>query len=173
MDKLFSGKQAVPTATLTTTAGNHLASIATTMLSAVTWFTSKAAANHANVNREETIDYKDMSTDVRDQCDLKIPPEKVMTMDDMKPYHNNLTQDQHDAKQNWRMVEYPDLGNGNTTKHDGQTYVTMSDGTLSFDHGDAENMAARYVFILRTNVPGPRIQKGAKYGYFGTCTLPC
>ena len=65
MDELFSRKQAVPTTpSPTTTAGNHLASIATSMLTAVTGLTCKNATNHTDANREETIDYNDMPTDV-------------------------------------------------------------------------------------------------------------
>ena len=64
MDELSSKKQAIPATTPTGTAGNHLASIATSMLTAVTGLTSKNAVNHVNANREETIDYNDMPTDV-------------------------------------------------------------------------------------------------------------
>ena len=67
MDELFSKKKAVPTTpSSATTAGNHLATIATIMSTAVTGLTSKAAANHADADREETIDYNDMPTDVRE-----------------------------------------------------------------------------------------------------------
>ena len=51
-------------------------------------------------------------------------------MNDMELYHNDLTIDKHGAKQKWRTVEYPAIGTGNTTKHECQTYVIMSDGTL-------------------------------------------
>ena len=68
MDKLFSKKQAVPVPSLSTataaTTGTHLATIANTMLTAVIRLTSKAAANYANANRDETIDYKDTPTNV-------------------------------------------------------------------------------------------------------------
>ena len=65
MNELFSNLQVVPALSLSTAAaGNHLATIDTTMLTNVTGLTSKAAANHANTNREETIDYKDMPTNV-------------------------------------------------------------------------------------------------------------
>ena len=60
MDELFSSKQPVPnpssSSLAATTAGNHLASIATMMSTAVTGLTSKAAANHADADREETIE---------------------------------------------------------------------------------------------------------------------
>ena len=61
MDELFFSRQPLPSAptlAATTAAGTHLASIATTMSSAVTRLTSKAAANHADANQDETIDYK-------------------------------------------------------------------------------------------------------------------
>ena len=68
MDELFSSPQAVPVPpSLTTTAaitGTHLATIATTISTAVTGLTSKTATNHANANRDEMIDYKDMPTNV-------------------------------------------------------------------------------------------------------------
>ena len=70
MDKLFSSKQTIPNpfaSTATAAAGTYLATIATTMSTAVTRLTSKAAANHADANRDETIDYKDMPTDVREK----------------------------------------------------------------------------------------------------------
>ena len=52
MDKLFSEKQAISTTILTGTAGNHLASIATSMWTAMTGLTSKNTANHANADKE-------------------------------------------------------------------------------------------------------------------------
>ena len=61
---------------------------------------------------------------------MKNHPEKVISMGDMKAYHNDLTLDQHGAKQKWCMVEYLATEAGDTTKHDGQTYMIMSDGTL-------------------------------------------
>ena len=131
MDELFSKKQDVSTTALsTTTAGNHLASIATTMLTTLTGLTSKNAANYANANREETIDYNDIPTDVGKQCALNNHSEKVILIGDMKPYQNNLTMVKHGAKREWRMVEYLAIGTDNTTKHDDQMYVIMSDGIL-------------------------------------------
>ena len=59
-------------------AGNHLAFIATSILTAVTGLTSKNAANYANTDKVETIDYNDMPTDVCEQCALKNHPEKVI-----------------------------------------------------------------------------------------------
>ena len=53
MDELFTSRQplpAAPTTAAATTAGNHLASIATTMTTAVTGLTSKTAANHADAD---------------------------------------------------------------------------------------------------------------------------
>ena len=67
MDKLFSSEQAIPaptTTTTTATAGTHLATIANTMSTAVSGVTSRAAANHADADKDETIDYKDMPDDV-------------------------------------------------------------------------------------------------------------
>ena len=64
MDKLFCSQQAIPkptaaSVTAATAAGNHLASIATKMSSAVSGtagLTSKAAATHANTDWDETMD---------------------------------------------------------------------------------------------------------------------
>ena len=74
MDKLFSSEQAIPppcqvTANTAATAGTHLAAIANTMSTAVSGvgLTSKAAAHHTNADRDETIDFKDMPTDLRGQ----------------------------------------------------------------------------------------------------------
>ena len=100
MDHLFSMKQAIPTSqSSTATAGTHLATIANTMSTAVTGLTSKAAANHADANRDETIDYKDMPTDVREQYDLK-DPINLITMNNMKLYQNDLTKDKYGAIRN-------------------------------------------------------------------------
>ena len=116
MDKLFSIEQDIPAqsvSTVTAAAGTHLATIATKMLTAVIGLTSKAAANHANADQDETIDYKDMPTDVLEQYDLKNHPVNIITRDGMKLYHNDLTVDKHNAKQKWCVVEYPVLGISN------------------------------------------------------------
>ena len=69
MDELFSAKQPVPNPSSSSlaaaAAGTHLVSIATTMRTTVPGLTtSKAAANHADADQDETIDYKGMPTDV-------------------------------------------------------------------------------------------------------------
>ena len=64
----------------------------------------------------------------------------------MKAYHNNLTMDKHNVTQKWRTVEYPAIGTGNTTKHDGQTYVIMSDGTL-YGHLDYQSNKNKSAFL--------------------------
>ena len=67
MEKLFSSKRPVPNPFSTdaiTTTGNNLASIATIISTAVAGRTSQAAAKHADADRDETIDYKDMPPDV-------------------------------------------------------------------------------------------------------------
>ena len=54
IDKLSSNKQAIPvptTSTAAATAETHLATIATTMSTAVSGVTSKTAANHANTDK--------------------------------------------------------------------------------------------------------------------------
>ena len=71
-----------------------------------------------------------MPTDVREHCALKNHPDKIIARGDMKDFYNDLTDDQHGARQYWRTVEYPAIGTGNTKKHAGQTYMVMNDGTL-------------------------------------------
>ena len=100
------------------------------MSTAFTGLTSKAATNHANTDRDETIDYKNMPTNIWEQCDLKSHPVSIIIMKYMELCHQNLMLNKNNTKQKWRTVEYLALGTGNTTKHDGQTYMIMSDGTL-------------------------------------------
>ena len=141
MNNFFSSEQTIPApfvSTVTAASGTHLANISTTMLIAVTDLSSKVAANHinyANVNKDETIDYKDMPTSVCEQYDLKNHPVNIITSGNLKLYHNDLMVVKHNAKQKWCTVEYPALETGNTTKHDGQTYLIMNGGTL-FGHVD-------------------------------------
>ena len=94
MDKLFSEEQAFSapssSTTATVTAGTHLETITNTMSISVIGLTRKVAANHAHANRDVAIDYKDMPTDVREQCDSK------------NHYHNDLTLNKHNCKQKWR-----------------------------------------------------------------------
>ena len=147
MDELFSTKQPVSTpSTPSSAATNHLASIATTMSTAVTGLTSKAAANHADADWDETIDYKDMPPDVRARYDLKNHPVDLITMNNLKLYQNDLTKDKHSVIQKLRTVEYPALGLGNTTKHEGQTYLCMIDGSL-FGHLDYQTNKHKSAFL--------------------------
>ena len=91
MDKLFSTEQAIPvssTSAATAAAGTHLATIATIMLTAVSGVTSKAAANHADADKDETIDYKDIHTDVCARYDLKNHPVNIIMSSNLKPFHN-------------------------------------------------------------------------------------
>ena len=102
MDKLFSSKQAIPaptTPTAAATARTHLATIATTMSTAVSGVTSKAAANHADADKDETIDYKDMPADVHARYDLKNHLINIITISVLKPFHNDLTVDKYNSKQ--------------------------------------------------------------------------
>ena len=69
------------------------------MSTAVSGVTSKAAANHADPDKDETIDCKDIPADVRARYDLKNHPINVITSSDLKPYHNKLTVDKHNAQQ--------------------------------------------------------------------------
>ena len=167
MDKLFSSEQVIPAPTSSTaaaTAGTHLATIATTMSTAVSGVTSKAAANHANADKDETIDYKDMPTDVCARYDLKNHPINIIMSSDLKPYHNDLTVDKHNARQSWRTVEYPALGTGNTTKHEGQTYLLMNDGSL-FGHLDHQSTKNKTDFIT----DAPDMNDWTPKGWFEFC----
>ena len=103
MDQLFSNQQAIPPPTQATvaaanTAGNHLASIANTISTAVSGaprLTSQAAANHAEADRDETIDFKDMPQDLRDRYTLKQHQVDSFRKSDLKPYYNKLTLDKN------------------------------------------------------------------------------
>ena len=77
-------------------------------------------------------------------CALNNHPNKVIAMGHIKSYHNDLPLDQHDAKQKWRTVEYPTIGSGSITKHDGQTYVIMGDSSLycQFSYQSNKNKSA-------------------------------
>ena len=95
----------------------------------MTGLTSKEAANHADANRKETIDFKDMPADFCAHYALKKHPVDLIRRSDLALYSNVLTTDKHGAIQQWRTIEYPKKGIGNTTKHDGQTYLCMIDGS--------------------------------------------
>ena len=154
MDKLFSSKQAIPaptqaSVTAAKAAGNHLATIATTMSSAVSGaagLTSKVAATHADADRDETMDYRDMPTDLRDRYALKRHQVDNFRKSDLKQYHNKLTVDKHGAMQHWNTVEYPELGNGNTIVHTRQTYLCMLDDSI-YGHLDYQNNKHKSVFL--------------------------
>ena len=144
MVKLFTSKQADPTTT-TSTAGNdaNLASISTSML---TVMTSKNAANHADSDKEETMDYNDMLTDIREHCAFKNHPDKIIGMGDLVDFNNKLIVDSANVQQNWPTVEYPELKNGNTNTHAGKTYVDMYDGTL-YGHLDRQLNKNKSAFL--------------------------
>ena len=147
IDELFSSKQPLTsTPSANTVAGNHLATIATTMSSAVTGLTSKAAANHADADREETIDFKDMPVDLCARYTLKKNQDVQIKKSDLELYQNDLTKDKHGVIQQWRTVEYPAIGTGNTTMHDGQTYLCMLDGSI-FGHLDYQNNKHKSAFL--------------------------
>ena len=167
MDKLFSSEKAIPTPsvlTATAAAGTCLDTIATMILTAVTGLTNKAAVNHANINKDERIDYKDMPTDVCEQYNLKNHPINIITNGDLKLYHNDLIVDKHNSKQKWRTVEYPALELGNTTKHHGQTYLIMNDGTL-FGHLDHQSTKNKTGFITGA----PDMTEWTPKGWFKFC----
>ena len=45
-------------------------------------------------------------------------------------FNNKLIVDSTGSQQYWHFVEYPMLGLRNTSKHTGQTYLIIQDGTL-------------------------------------------
>ena len=53
--------------------------------------------------------------------------------------------------QHWNTVEYPELENGNTTVHDGQTYLCMIDGSI-YGHLDYQNNRHKSAFLAGTPV---------------------
>ena len=95
--------------------------------------TSKEATNHANTDRDETIYFKDIPTDLRDWYALKRHQVDNFRKSDLEQYHNKLTVDKHNAMQHWNMVEYPNFGAENTTVHNGQTYLCIINGSI-YDH---------------------------------------
>ena len=48
--------------------------------------------------------------------------------------------------QQWNTVEYPENGIGNTTVHQGQTYLCMVDGSI-FGHLDYQNNKHKSAFL--------------------------
>ena len=168
IDELFSFKQPVPnpsssSSAATTTAGNHLASITTTMSTAVTGLTSQAAVKHADADQDETIDYKDMPANVRTRYALKNDSVDLMRKSDLKLYQNVLTMDKHGAVQQWRTIKYPSLIS-NTTKHEGQTYLCMNDGSL-FSHLDYQTNKQKSVFLAGA----PNMTKWTPKGFYNLC----
>ena len=153
MDKLFNSEQTIPppsqaTANAAVTAGTYLAAIANTMSTAVSGagLTSKAAAHHADADQDETIDFEDMPTNLRVQYALKKHQVDIFRKSDLVKYNNVLTTDKHGTIQDWHMIEYPEIGNGNTTAHDGQTYLCMIDGSI-FGHLDYQNNRHKSTFL--------------------------
>ena len=169
MDKLFISEQSIPpsiTTTATVTAGNHLATIANTMSTAVSGarLTSKAAANHANASRDETIDFKDIPTNLQARYALKKHQVDIFRKSDLALYNNVLTTDKHGTIQDWRMIEYPEIGNGNTTKHDAQTYLCMLDGSI-FGHLDYQNNKHKSAFLAGA----PHMIEWTPKGFYHMC----
>ena len=102
MNKLFSSEQdiPVPSASIATaTAGTHLTTITTMMLTVVSGVTSKVATNYANDDTDETIDYKGIPADVCARYNLKNHPINIITSSNLKPFHNDFTMDKHNSKQ--------------------------------------------------------------------------
>ena len=87
-------------------------------------------------------------------------------MNDMKLYQNDLTKNNHGSIQKWRTIKYPALGTGNTTKHDGQTYLIMNDGTL-YGHLYYQSTKNKTAFI--TGAPG--MTEWTPKGWFNFCMM--
>ena len=83
---------------------------------------------------------------------------------DLKLYQNVLTTDKHSAIQQWRTVEYPALGLGNTTKHEGQTYLCMNDGSL-FGHLDYQTNKHKSAFLAGA----PDMTEWTPKGFYHLC----
>ena len=71
------------------------------MSTAVTGLTSKAAANHANADREETNEFNDMPANLRARYALKKHPVDLIHRIDLALYSNVLTTNKHCAVQKW------------------------------------------------------------------------
>ena len=134
------------------------------MTSAVTGLTSKAAVNHADADREETIDFNDMPDDLRARYALKKHPVDLIRSIDLVLYSNVLTTDKQGAIQQWRIIEYPKKGIGNTTKHDGQTYLCMLDGSI-FGHLDYQNNKHTSAFLTGA----PDMTEWTPKGFYHLC----
>ena len=75
-----------------------------------TGLASKAAANHANADKEETMDFKDMPADLRARYTLKKNQDVYIKKSDLALYYNKLTLDKNGTMQRYRTVEYPEIG---------------------------------------------------------------
>lgn len=63
--------------------------------------------------------------------------------------NNKLTVNSTGVQQDWCMVEYPELGIGNKTKHTGQTYLIMNDSIL---FGHLQHQSYKYKSAFLTSV---------------------
>ena len=82
---------------------------------------------------------------------------------DLVLYSNVLTTDKHGAVQQWRTVEYP-ANVGNTTKHEGQTYLCMIDGSI-FGHLDYQNNKHKSAFLAGA----PDMTEWTPRGFYHLC----
>ena len=170
MTELFSSKPALPSSTTTgtiaaTVAGNHLATIATSMSTIGTGLTSKAAATYADADREETMDFKDMPPDVRARYTLKKNKDVYIRQCDLTLFQNDLTKDKHGTSQQWRTVQYPSIVTAaNTTKHEGQTYLVMSDGS-TWGHLDYQSNKHKTAFLASA----PDMSEYTPRGFYNMC----
>ena len=112
------------------------------------------------------MDHKDVPTDLRDRYALKRHQVDIFQKSDLKPYHNKLTVDKHGLMQHWNTVEYPENGIGNTTVHQGQTYLCMIDGSI-FGHLDYQNNKHKSAFLAGA----PLMTDYTPRGFHGMCTI--
>ena len=82
----------------------------------------------------------------------------------MKLYQNILTTEKHSLIQLWRTIKNPALGAGNTTKHEGQTYLCMSDGSF-FGHLDYQTSKYKSVFLAGA----PNMTSWTPKGFYHLC----
>ena len=107
-----------------------------------------------------------MSTDLRDRYALKRHQVDNFRKSDLKQYHNKLTIDKHNTMQRWNMVEYPELGAGNTTVHAGQTYLCMIDGSI-YCHLDYQNNKHKSAFLAGATL----MTEYTPRGFHGMCMI--
>mmetsp|Transcript_8302 Transcript_8302/g.9666 ORF Transcript_8302/g.9666 Transcript_8302/m.9666 type:complete len:108 (+) Transcript_8302:165-488(+) len=107
-----------------------------------------------------------MPADLSARYALKKHPVDLIRSSNLALYQNDFTKDNHGAIQQWRTVEYPALGLGNTTKHEDQTYLCMIDGSI-WGHLDYQNNKQKSAFLNGA----PDMTKWTPKGFYHLCMV--